>query len=176
MLSKKMEAALNAQINAELYSSYLYLSMSSFFESLSLEGFAHWMDSQAKEEQMHSMKLFAHVIDRGGRVKLAAIDAPPAEWKSPLDVFQFTLKHENHVTSLINKLVDQAIKESDHATNAFLQWYVDEQVEEEKNADTIVQKLKLIGGDTSALFMLDKELAARPALFLIPINPAAAGA
>lgn len=169
MLSKKMQRELNKQINAELYSMYLYQAMSAHFESNSLDGFAHWMDSQAKEEQMHAIKIYKHVLDRGGKVVLFPIEAPPSEWKSSLDAFEAAYKHELKVTGLINKLVDLSIKESDHATNAFLQWYVDEQVEEEKSADDVVQKLKLIGNDKSGLFMLDRELAARIPLFTIPL-------
>lgn len=161
MLKETLEKALNEQINAELYSSYLYLSMSAFFESKNLKGFANWMRVQAEEEDFHGMKFFDFVNERGGRVNLKSIEAPPAEWKTPLDVFEAVYKHECHVTELINKLVDLSIKESDHATNAFLQWFVSEQVEEEAAADDIVQQLKLVGNDGNGLFMIDKELSTR---------------
>lgn len=161
MLSEKMQEALNRQLNAEWYSSYLYASMGAYFESLNLKGFAHWMALQAKEEWVHGEMFYAQINERRGRVTLKAIDAPPTEWKSPLAVFEEVLAHEQKVTGLIDKLVDQAIGESDHATNNFLQWFVSEQVEEEAAADEILQKLKLIGDSPQALLMLDQELAAR---------------
>ncbi|RLB01275.1 MAG: ferritin [Deltaproteobacteria bacterium] len=161
MIKKSIEKALNEQINAELYSSYLYLSMSSYFHSVNLPGFANWMRTQALEELVHADKLYNFVIERGGRVILASIDAPPKEWNAPLDAFEGVYKHEQKVTSLINNLVDLAIKENDHATNIFLQWFVTEQVEEEASADEVVQKLKLTGGQGNSLFMLDKELSQR---------------
>jgi ferritin len=161
MLKPKIEKAINKQINAELWSGYLYLSMSSYFESIGLSGFANWMWIQAREETTHAMRLYNHVIERGGRVILSAIEKVPTQWKSPLNVFDETYKHEQKVTGLINDLVDLAIKEKDHATVNMLQWFVDEQVEEEASADEIVQKLKLIGKNTSGLFMLDQELGQR---------------
>jgi ferritin len=162
MISKKMEKALNDQINAELYSAYLYLSMSAYFEAENLPGFAKWMRIQWQEEVMHGLKIYDYVNERGGRVTLKSIDEPPAKWKSPLDVFQSTYKHEQVVTGRINDLVTQAVAEKDHATNVFLQWFVTEQVEEEKSADEIVQKLKRISDVPGGLFMLDKELGQRP--------------
>jgi ferritin len=161
MISKKMQNAINGQINAELYSAYMYLSMSAYFTSQNLPGFANWMRVQAQEEVGHAMKLYGFVEECRGRVLLKAIDGPPTEWDSPLEVFQATLKHEQKVTGLINKLVDQAISENDHATRGSLQWFVDEQVEEEASADAIVQQLKLMKGAPGGLFMLDKELGAR---------------
>jgi ferritin len=161
MISKKMEKALNDQINAELYSAYLYLSMSAYFEAGNLPGFAKWMRIQWQEEVMHALKIYDYVNERGGRVILKSIDGPPAKWKSPLDVFQATYKHEQVVTGRINGLVTQAVAEKDHATNAFLQWFVTEQVEEEKSADEIVQKLKRISDAPGGLYMLDKELGQR---------------
>ena len=161
MLSKKMEAALNKQINAELYSAYLYLSMSTYFEAADLGGFAHWMRAQAGEEQGHGMKLYGHVHDRLGRVTLTAIEAPPTEWDSPLAAFEAVLAHEKKVTGLIEKLVDTAATEKDKAAGIFLQWFVTEQVEEEKNADEIVQQLKMIGDAPQGLILLDRALAAR---------------
>ena len=161
MLSKKMEEALNAQINAELYSAYIYLSMSAYFEAQDLPGMAVWMRSQNDEEVAHAMKIFTYVVDRGGRISLAAIDAPQTEWESPLAVFENAYKHEQHVTGLIHNLVKQAIEENDYATKNMLDWFVDEQVEEEASAAAIVSKLKMIGDNPPALMMLDKELGAR---------------
>jgi ferritin len=161
MISKKMQNAINSQINAELYSSYLYLSMSADFSSKNLPGFANWMKIQAQEELGHAMKLYNFIEERLGRVTLKAIDAPATEWDSPLAAFEQALKHEQKVTGLINKLVDQAIAENDHATRGFLQWFVDEQVEEEASADAMVQQLKLMKGAPGGLYMLDKELGRR---------------
>ena len=161
MIGKKMEAALNDQINAELYSAYLYLSMAAYFESVNLSGFAAWMRAQIQEEVMHAMKMYDYVNERGGRVILTAIDEPPAEWKSPLAAFQAAYKHEQLVTGRINGLVDLAIKEKDHAANTFLQWFVNEQVEEETSADAVVQQLKMAEGAPGALFMIDRELGQR---------------
>ena len=168
MLSKKLQDALNKQLNAELYSSYLYLSMSAYFENLNLEGFANWMYIQAQEEAFHAKKFYDFINQRGGRVILAKIDAPPNEWDSPLAVFENTLNHEQKVTGLINNLVEVAIKQHDHATNIFLQWFVTEQVEEEEGANSILQKLKLLGGDNNGLFMIDRELAQRSPVMTIP--------
>jgi ferritin len=163
MLSPKMEAALNHQINAEYFSSYLYLSMASYAESLNLTGFGNWFRMQAAEEMIHMHKFFDYVLERGGRVKLTAIEAPETDWESPLAVFEQTLEHEQLVTSLINKLVDLAIAESDHATNNVLQWFIAEQVEEEASADGVVQQLKLMADAPGGLFMLDRELGGRAA-------------
>ena len=161
MLKPKVEKAINKQINAELWSSYLYLSMSSYFESINLSGFANWMIMQAQEEVNHAMRLYNHVIERGGRVLLEEIDKVPTEWKSPLHVFEETYRHEQKVTSLIEDLVDVAEQEKDRASLNMLQWFIDEQVEEEASADEILQKLKLIGDQGSGLFMLDNELGQR---------------
>ena len=152
---------LNRQVNAELYSSYLYLSMAAYFESINLKGFANWMKIQAQEEVIHAMKFFDYINERGGRVTLDTIKKPPAEWKSPLDVFETTYKHEVNVTKMINSLVDLAIREKDHATYNMLQWFVAEQVEEEASADAIRQQLKFIGKDGRGLLMLDRELSRR---------------
>ena len=160
MIKKTIEKALNNQINKEIYSSYLYLSMSANFEATNLPGFAHWMKNQAMEEMVHAMKMFKYVNERGGRVILETIDKPQVEWETPLAAFQHVYEHEQYVTSLINGLVDLAIEERDHATNQFLQWFVEEQVEEEDTANGLVQKLDLVK-DGSGLFMLDKELGAR---------------
>ena len=169
MLSKKVLAALNKQINAEIYSSYLYLSMAAYTKSLGLDGFENWFKVQAQEELVHAMKFFDYVNERGGRVTLAAIDGPPVSWKSPLGVLEATLKHEQHVTALISALVDLALSESDHATSNTLQWFVAEQVEEEASADAIRQKLALVGDKGNALYMIDRELATR--VFTPPAAP-----
>lgn len=161
MLKEKMLKAMNSQINAEMYSSYLYLSMEAYFHSLSLDGFARWMRAQVQEELFHAMKFYDFVCERGGRVVLDSINKPDANWKSPLVAFRQILKHEQHVTALINDLVDLAIVEKDHATVNFLQWFVAEQVEEEASAGAIVDKLQLIKEDTSGLFLLDAELGKR---------------
>jgi ferritin len=161
MISKKMEEALNEQVNAELYSAYLYLSMESYFKSLNLNGFANWMRVQTQEEVAHAMKIYDFVNERGGRVTLKAIEGPETEWDSPLAVFNAVYAHEQKVTGLINNLVDLAIKEKDHATNSFLQWFVNEQVEEESSADEIVQQLKMMENAPGGMFMLDRELGQR---------------
>ncbi|MHC4644539.1 MAG: ferritin [Planctomycetota bacterium] len=161
MISKKMQDALNEQVNAELYSGYLYLSMEAYFESVNLPGFASWMRVQTQEEMMHAMKMYDYVNERGGRVTLKAIDCPPTEWKSPLAVFQAVYEHEQKVTSLINNLVNLALEEKDHAAHIFLQWFVNEQVEEEKSADDVVQKLKLMADAPGGMYMLDNEMAQR---------------
>jgi len=161
MLNSKIQDAFNSQINAELYSSYLYLSMSAHFESKNLGGMSNWMRLQAQEELQHAMKFYDFVNERGGRVVLTALEAPRTDWDSPLDVFQHTREHESDVTARINKLVDLAIAEKDHAANTFLQWFVTEQVEEESTVQTIVQKLKMVGDDGFGILMLDEELGQR---------------
>ena len=170
MLSEKLQDALNGQLNAELYSSYLYLSMSAHFQSINLGGFANWMRVQAQEELVHVMKFYDYVNERGGRVTLGPVEGPPTEWKSPLAAFEHAYEHERKVTGLINDLVDMAAEERDHATGGFLQWFVTEQVEEEATADAVVQKLKLVGDAGSGLFMLDQELGLR-----VFIPPAGSG-
>lgn len=161
MLSEKMEAALNDQLNKEIYSAYLYLSMSAYSTSIGLKGFANWFMVQYQEEMTHAMKFYNYLNAQGGQVKLMAIEQPQTEFKSPLDMFEKTLTHEQFVTKCINDLVDLAIAEKDHATNIFLQWYVTEQIEEEGNDNDILAKLKLVGEDGNGLFMLDKELTMR---------------
>ncbi len=161
MLKKKILKALNEQINAEMYSSYLYLSMESYFQSVSLGGFAAWMRAQVQEELMHAMKFYDFVNERGGRVTLNAINKPERDWESPLAAFRHILRHEQLVTSLINDLVDLAAREKDHATSIFLQWFVTEQVEEEATVGEIVNRLELIGDDSSGIFFLDAELGKR---------------
>jgi ferritin len=161
MLKKNIEQAINRQINAEFWSAYLYLSMSTYFHSINLNGFASWMRVQAQEELTHAMRFYDHVVDRGGRVKLTSIEAVPTEWKSPLHAFEDTYGHEQKVTGLINGIMKQAVEEKDYATINMLQWFIDEQVEEEASADEIVQKLRLIGKEGSGLFMIDQELSQR---------------
>ena len=166
MLKKKIQKALNAQINAEMYSAYLYLSMESYFQSISLGGFASWMRGQVQEELMHSMKFYDFVNERGGRVTLESIGKPETSWKTPLTAFEHILRHEQMVTELINDLVDLAIQEKDHATKIFLQWFVTEQVEEEASVGEVVDKLKLIKDNSSGLFLLDAEMSKR--VFTLP--------
>ncbi len=161
MLSEKMRDALNTQINREIYSAYLYLSMSAYSTYIGLKGFANWFMVQYNEEMSHAMKLYDYVNNQGGQVKLMAIDEPPTAFESVLDMFEKTLTHEKKVTAYINELVDIAIEEHDHATGIFLQWFVTEQIEEEGNDNDIIARLKLIGEDGNGLLMLDKELAAR---------------
>jgi len=161
MLDEKMKKALNDQINEEFYSAYLYLSMSAYFSKIGLKGFANWMMVQYKEEVDHGMKMFNYILSRGEDVKLQAIKEPPNEWESPLQVFEETLKHEQHITERINYLIDIAEEVKDRATYNFLQWFIDEQVEEEENDREIIDRLKLIGDNRNGLFMLDRDLATR---------------
>ncbi|HOJ18607.1 MAG: ferritin [Ignavibacteriales bacterium] len=163
MLSKKMEKALNDQIQAELYSSYLYLAMSAYFESQGWAGFASWMRVQSDEERTHAMKIYDFIFTRGGKAVLQAIEAPQSDWKSVNEVFEETYKHEQKVTSLINNLVAIAISENDYATKNFLDWFVDEQVEEEENCVKILDTLKLIGDSKHGLYMFSRELGSRAA-------------
>jgi ferritin len=165
MISKKIEKAINKQINAEMYSAYLYLSMAAYVESKNFKGIANWLQLQAQEEMTHAMKFYSFVFDRGGRVVLEAIEGPKTEWKSIVDVYENVYEHECKVTGLINNLVDLALAEKDHASNAFLQWFVNEQVEEEATAQEIVETLKLAaeskGNKGGMMYMIDKELGAR---------------
>jgi ferritin len=161
MIKDEVLQALNKQINAELYSSYLYLSMSAYFQSKDLPGHANWTRVQAQEELVHAMKIYDHVNERGGRVDLRPIDGPPVEWKSPVDVFEQVYGHEQKVTGMINELVDLSISNKDHATTNFLQWFIDEQVEEEASSNEVLQKIKRVENEASGLFMLDQELASR---------------
>ncbi len=161
MITKKMVDALNKQINEELFSSYLYLSMAAYFEAKNLKGFSNWMMVQQKEEMDHAMKFYNYINSTGGKVKLLALAEPSSEWNSPLHAFEETLKHEQHITKCINDLVDLAEQGKDRATFNMLQWYVDEQIEEEENDNDIIEKLKLVGENGNGMFMLDKELAQR---------------
>jgi len=171
MISKKMQEAINKQINAEMYSSYLYLSMAAWFEAINLKGFSNWMRVQAQEEDFHAKKFFDYLLSRQGKVELTAIDGPPTKWKNPLAAFEAVYEHEQKVTASVNKLAALAQGENDYATSVLLHWFINEQVEEESNADGLVQKLKLIGDNTGGLFMMDQELAAR-----VFTPPAATGA
>ncbi len=170
MLNKKIENALNEQINAEMYSANIYYAMSAYFESISLKGFAKWMRIQALEEMTHAHRFFAYINDRGGRVTIKAIEAPTLEWESPLKAFEEAYAHEGKVTALINKLMDLSLKESDHATANFLQWFIAEQVEEEAAADEVVQQLKLVEKTEGGLFLLDREMNTRS--FTLPADMA----
>ncbi len=161
MMTNKMEKALNEQINEELFSSYLYLAMSAWFESQNFPGFASWMKVQAREENAHAMKFFESVNERRGRVVLKAIKEPGKEWKSPLAAFEAALEHEQYITGRINDLVNLATAEKDHATAGLLQWFVKEQVEEEASADRMVQMLKMAANAPGALLMLDHQMGER---------------
>lgn len=161
MITKKMEKTINEQINEELFSAYLYLSMSVHFEEMSLKGFANWMRIQAQEEQFHAMKFFDYLSERGGKVELLAIEKPANSWSSILNIFEETLKHEEHITSKINDLAKIALEENDFASQNFLQWYVDEQVEEEATASEILEQIKFLGENKHGLLMLDREFKSR---------------
>ncbi len=161
MLSEKMTDALNNQLNKEIYSAYLYMSMSAYSSYSGLKGFANWFMVQYQEEMVHAMKIYDYIDNQGQQVKLVAINQPPTEFESPLDMFEKTLKHEQFVTKSINDLVDIAISEKDHATNIFLQWFVTEQIEEEGNDNDIISRLRIVGEDGNGLLMVDKELSAR---------------
>jgi ferritin len=161
MMTSKMEKALNEQINEELYSAYLYLAVSAWFESQNLPGFASWMKVQAREENAHAMKFFEFIHERRGRVTLKAVKEPGKEWDSPLAAFEAALEHEQYITGRINDLVNLAVTEKDHATAGFLQWFVKEQVEEEASADRIVQMLKMAANAPGALLMLDHQMGER---------------
>jgi ferritin len=171
MLSEKMNKALNDQVKWELWSSYLYLSMASYFEDMGLMGFANWMKVQEQEEKFHASKFYTYTFERGGRIKLQTLEAPENTWASPLVAFQETLKHEQGVTARINALMDLALEEKDHATASYLKWFIDEQVEEEANVQDAINKLKMIENNPSALYMLDKEMATR--VFTPPAGAAA---
>ncbi len=161
MLSDNMEKALNEQINAELYSAYLYRSMAAYFEHNGLNGFANWMKAQAKEEEFHAEKFYNYINESDGRAIFLAIDAPPSEWDSPLAAFQDALGHEKEVTARINNLVNLANEEKDHATQIMLQWFVSEQVEEEDSVRQVIDELKLVNGTGGGMFMLNRELGQR---------------
>jgi ferritin len=161
MIKKEVLDAINEQINAESYSAYMYLSMAAYYESIGLSGFAHWMKIQYQEEAAHAIKFFNYVTERGGKIVLKAIEQVPVEFAGVVDVFEKTLIHENHVTESINNLMSVAISANDHATQSFLRWFVDEQVEEEANVEKILATLKLINGQGNGIFMMDRELSQR---------------
>ncbi|MFH0863077.1 MAG: ferritin [Candidatus Altiarchaeota archaeon] len=161
MIDKKIEDGFNSQINAELYSAYLYLSMAAYFESENFKGFGKWMREQSLEESKHAMKFYDHIMERGGKVTLKPIEGPKTEWKSPLDAFEDAYSHEQKVTAMINGLVELTASEKDNPGNSMLQWFVDEQVEEERNAREIVAFLKRIKDAGGALMMIDHRLGKR---------------
>ncbi len=161
MLKPKIQDALNDQINAELYSSYLYYAMAGYYESIDLPGHASWMRVQAQEELFHVNKFYSYIVEKDGRIDMKPIDGPPNEWESAVDAMTKAHEHEHIVSDRINKLVDLARDESDHATYNFLQWFVDEQVEEEASTQDAVRKLKMVGTDGAGLYMVDNEMAAR---------------
>ncbi len=161
MLKSRIEQELNKQLNAEMYSAYLYLSMSAYLSTINLQGFSNWMKIQFEEEQSHAMKLYDYIIDRGGRVVLEQVDAPRKEWNGIIDIFENVLEHEQKVTAMINNLVDIGMEEKDHATVSILQWFVNEQVEEESGVSDTLDQLKLIEGKGAGLFMLDREAKQR---------------
>ena len=161
MINDVMQDAINKQITAELYSAYMYLSMAAYFEAKNLPGFANWLRVQFKEEQEHGLKFYDYLIERGGRVELGEIAKPPTEWEGNLEAFQAVLEHEQKVTGLINKLYEVALKQKDYATQVMLQWFINEQVEEEKSAHDIIEQLLLIEARGTAVFMLDHQLGKR---------------
>ncbi|MBT3302738.1 MAG: ferritin [Bacteroidetes bacterium] len=162
MIKEKIENALNKQINEELYSSYLYWSMSSYFESINLSGFANWMKVQAEEEYLHARKFYNYLVSTGGRAIFESIKAPKKEWNSIVEIFEETLEHEIFITNCINDLVTLALDERDHATNSFLTWFVDEQVEEVATAEQVLHEVKMIADSKQGLFLLDREFKTRP--------------
>ncbi len=161
MLKKEINDALNKQINEELFSAYLYLAMASYFEDKNLPGFANWMRIQFQEEQFHALKMFDYVNERGGNVVLEAIAKPEVDFDNVIDVFEATLSHEKHITAQIEKLMDIAVEIKDYASQSFLGWYIDEQVEEEASAEEILNQLKMFDGKGQALLMFDRQFAAR---------------
>lgn len=161
MLSPAMQDALNGQITKEFYASQLYLAMSAYLEALNLKGFAHWMRVQSEEEREHALKLFDFILERGGSVELGALEQPPSEFGSPVEIFQASLGHERKVTASINDLYGRAAAENDYASQVFLQWFIEEQVEEEANASEMIDRLLMAGDNKAALLMLDTELKSR---------------
>ena len=161
MVSESMVSALNKQINAEIYSGYLYLSMATWFSFGGLHGFAHWMKEQAKEEYDHAMRFWNHITERGGRVILAAIDSPQTNWETPLEAWDMAYQHELNVTQRISKIGDIAQNENDKSATPLLQWFYNEQIEEEEQTMKVRDLLTIIGDSTNALFMLDDKLGRR---------------
>jgi len=174
MINENVAKVLNEQVNKEFYSAYLYLAMSAYFSDLGLLGFANWMRIQAQEEQAHAMLMYDFLVSRGEKVILTSIAAPSTDWKNTLEVMEEVLVHEVYVTGLINNIISVAEEVKDRATMSYFNWFVDEQVEEESNAQDIISKLKLIGDDKSALYLLDKDLSAR--VFTQPVIKGGAGA
>jgi ferritin len=167
-ISKGMQEIMNMQLQKELFSEYFYLSMQAHFSTIGLDGFANFFKVQTQEEHVHGMMFFNYIIETGGQVELMQLDKPQKDFQSPLSVFEKALEHEKYITKSIHQLVSAAIEEKDYTSNSFLQWFIDEQREEESTFDKIVQKLKLIGDDSRGLLMLDSELATR--VFTPPAN------
>jgi len=165
-MNEKLAEALNKQLNAELYSAYLYLSMAAYFDSLGLKGFANWMKAQAEEEVGHAMKIYKYLDDRGARVVLEAVEKPPTEWENPRHAVEELLEHERRVTGMINALVKMAKEEDDYATEVFLQWFIEEQVEEEASAAELLDMMRWAGDKGHSLLMIDRQLAQRKPKFL----------
>ena len=161
MLTKSLGAAMNEHLSKELYAGHLYLAMSAYFDANNLPGCAAWMRAQAEEERMHGMKFYEYIYDRGGSVELMALEKPPSTFKSPLDAFQQAFEHERHVSEAINALYAQALEVKDYASQVFLQWFIQEQVEEEKTSGTLVESLKMVGDSTASLLLFDRELGSR---------------
>lgn len=161
MLSETLQNAMNEQIKNELYSAYLYLAMSAHFESASLPGFARWTRMQSNEEEDHALKFYDYILDRGGQVELRAIEAPPKSYGTPLEIFQAVLEHERKVTGMINRLYEMAVKENDYPSQVMLHWFINEQVEEEKNAGQVVDQLKMMEDRMGGLINLDRHIGKR---------------
>jgi len=172
MLKKNLEEALNKQINEEYYSSYLYLSMSAYLQTINLTGFANWMKIQSQEEYIHAIKIYDYVIQTGGNVNLMEIKAPKTSWKNVEEIMQDTLGHEYFITECINNIASLATQEKDHATMSFLKWFIDEQVEEVATAEQIIREIKMVGDNLTGLLMLDRELKARPAAITFNVGMA----
>lgn len=180
MLSGAMEEALNEQLKQEIYSAYLYMSMSAHSSFIGLKGFSKWFMAQYHEEMVHAMKIYEYILKQGGRVRLLTINETPVEYASPADMFEKTLEHERKVTAKINNLMEKTIEEKDHATRIFLQWYVSEQVEEEESANDILARIKLAADNPNALFTIDGDLGMRtvtvPTDFTVGVEAAMKGA
>jgi ferritin len=173
MLKEKVQKELNNQVNKELFSAYLYLAMAAYFESLALKGFANWMNVQSQEEMTHAMRIYTYINNKGGRVELSAIEAPKKKWKDPLNAFEDAYEHEKVITKSIDDVMTVAVEEKDYATQRMLDWFINEQVEEESNATEIIEKIKLAGLQTAGMLFLDKELSTRT--FIYPVTLSATG-
>ncbi len=172
MIGEKTRSAMNAQIKNEMESFYIYLSMSAYFSEQNLDGMAHWMRTQAHEEMIHAMKFYDHILDRGGQVFLMDLKQIKAKWESPLEAWQDTLEHEKFITGKINNLMKIAREENDYASEPMLIWFINEQIEEEKNAEKILREMEMVGASKEGLIMLDRELATRAFVAGSPLNPA----